>query len=348
MLGCQDFCGYYEWTFHYLRRTFGQQAVEKYWAEAIGSDSQQHYLQLGREYGLRGLSQAWEKTGQEERCDWTIMLDEEKNMLRIDMFDCPSKGFLLKNNLNADEDYCDHCIGWIGPALTQIGAEVSSHEHNHCGQCWWEMRLKNRDSQPLEVDNDIRKNPSWSHGYLHRFLCHEKQPLLENNSSTDSCELLSDWFGNADRIVVLGSEVGVDPCEVDRQPKDALIATGMRYATDQSYDVAYQAVVLEHESSSLPMVAKRYLATEPKNRPLLMYAFLPDKLLQNFVDYGLPRPIPILPLLIRSGHYVHRSNESIPSPGVFAALLAKALNKPAKLVDLKQDSDLSKENEQKS
>ena len=28
MLGCQDFCGYYDWTFHYMRRHFGQEAIE--------------------------------------------------------------------------------------------------------------------------------------------------------------------------------------------------------------------------------------------------------------------------------------------------------------------------------
>ncbi len=45
MLGCQDFCGYYDWTFHFVRRSWGQEAVRQLWAEAIGGDSQQHYAQ---------------------------------------------------------------------------------------------------------------------------------------------------------------------------------------------------------------------------------------------------------------------------------------------------------------
>ena len=169
MLGCQDFCGYYEWTFHYLRRNFGRSGLEKYWAQAVAADAQQHYIRAGKDNGLRGLYESWFKTGVDEKCDWTVTLDEDHNLLRLDMRECPSKGYLLKNNLNADEDYCDHCIGWIGPALNAIGAEVAAHEHNHCGQCWWEMRMKDKDYTPLEVIDDIRNDPRWQRGYLDRF-----------------------------------------------------------------------------------------------------------------------------------------------------------------------------------
>ncbi len=30
MIGVQDFIGYYDWTFEYLRRNFGEQAVRDY------------------------------------------------------------------------------------------------------------------------------------------------------------------------------------------------------------------------------------------------------------------------------------------------------------------------------
>ena len=54
MLGCQDFCGYYDWSFHYVRRRLGQAAVELLWREAIGGDSQQHYSDPAAEIGPAG------------------------------------------------------------------------------------------------------------------------------------------------------------------------------------------------------------------------------------------------------------------------------------------------------
>src|SRR5438128_8368535 len=104
MLGCQDFCGYYDWTFHHVRQRYGQQAVHELWAKAIGGDSQDHYLRAAQRAGLRGLYEVWTQTGKDEKCDWTFTLDEERNVLRWDMRQCPSKGFLINNNLNADED----------------------------------------------------------------------------------------------------------------------------------------------------------------------------------------------------------------------------------------------------
>ena len=42
VIGCQDFCGHYDWTFEYLRREFGEEAVRDYWEQAISVDSQRH------------------------------------------------------------------------------------------------------------------------------------------------------------------------------------------------------------------------------------------------------------------------------------------------------------------
>ena len=66
MLGCQDFCGHYEWTFHYVRRRWGQDAVRRFWAEAIGGESQQHYTQSAarvvcRVFAKHASRRAWTK-----------------------------------------------------------------------------------------------------------------------------------------------------------------------------------------------------------------------------------------------------------------------------------------------
>ena len=91
MLGCQDFCGHYEWTFHYFRSRWGQDAVRRFWAEAIGGESQQHYAEVALQAGLRGLYDQYVKTGEEEHCDWTYTLDESKNCLAATCENAPAK-----------------------------------------------------------------------------------------------------------------------------------------------------------------------------------------------------------------------------------------------------------------
>ena len=182
MLGCQDFCGYYEWTFHYLRRRWGvaSRSID-IWAEAIAGESQQHYTQSASQGGLRGLYAAvdQDRRGRGLRLDLT--LDEAKNVLRWDMRQCPSKGFLIANDLHADEDYCDHCLGWMIPLLAKLGVEVAEHEHNHCGQCWGTMRAR-PPVGILELEIDIRKS-AWNHGFLHRWEHGRPEPLLPSVST---------------------------------------------------------------------------------------------------------------------------------------------------------------------
>jgi hypothetical protein len=45
MLGCHDFCGYYDWTFAHVVQHFGNEALRDLWSNAIGADAQRHYLQ---------------------------------------------------------------------------------------------------------------------------------------------------------------------------------------------------------------------------------------------------------------------------------------------------------------
>jgi hypothetical protein len=49
------------------------------------------------------------------------------------------------------------------------GGFVVDHEHNHCGQCWWEMRHAGPpagESRPEVTSdaNDVRLRPEWNHG----------------------------------------------------------------------------------------------------------------------------------------------------------------------------------------
>jgi len=172
MIGCAEFCGYYDWTFEYLRRRFGEEAVSDYWRTAISEDSQRHARELIVGQGIAGMEEYWAQTLEEEEAGYHMHKGE--NFFRIDMFACPSLGLLLDRGRPAYHDYCDHCMGWIEPMIEEAGF-VIHHEHNHAGQCYWEMRPANDDqglSGPGEIagEQDVRALPHWPQVCHHLWL----------------------------------------------------------------------------------------------------------------------------------------------------------------------------------
>ena len=332
MLGCQDFCGYYDWTFHYIRRRWGNQALARFMSEAIGEESQSHYSKAAAD-GLRGLLQCWDKTGSDEHCDWTFTLDEQRNVLRWDMRQCPSKGFLLNNDLNADEDYCDHCMGWIVPLLDRAGVEVVAHEHNHCGQCWAEMRVRGQPYETLSGrPGDIQLDPRWQRGFVDRWRAGIKQSVEGGVSgvrdAADPCDVIIAWLSSSARAHRLGGNSDVLGSAAVRLHENA-IATGEEYASRDAEEGEPLVVVLDDrpDGRQLDAVARRFNATAAEQRPLLTCAYLPDGGAADFLAHGIPRPIPILPLLIRAGLYQHKPGSSHPTSAEFALLLASAVEK---------------------
>jgi len=169
MLGAYDFCAHYEWTFEWLRREGGHPLVRRYWEEAIGEDSQHHAAALIVGKGISGMKEYWGHTLSEEAAGYTFT--ENPGVFRIDMHECPSKGFLLRNNLQGYSDYCDHCMGWIGPVMKKAGF-IIHHEHNHCGKCWWEFRRKEDTSAAsapggISGSSDVRERPGWEGAQTH-------------------------------------------------------------------------------------------------------------------------------------------------------------------------------------
>jgi hypothetical protein len=163
MIGCYDFCGHYDWTFEWLRQQGGEPLVREYWSQAIAGDSQRHAAALIAAKGIDGMKEYWGHTLDHEAAGYAITATDK--VFRIDMHECPSKGFLLRNGLEQYHDYCDHCIGWIGPMMKDAGF-VIDHQHNHCGQCWWEMRRRDDPSAPsntgeLSGKNDVRHRDDW-------------------------------------------------------------------------------------------------------------------------------------------------------------------------------------------
>jgi hypothetical protein len=57
-------------------------------------------------------------------------------------------------------------MGWVGPMMREAGF-VIDHEHNHGGQCWWEMRRAGDASGPtapgaLSGGKDVRLRSEWN------------------------------------------------------------------------------------------------------------------------------------------------------------------------------------------
>jgi len=139
MLGCYDFCGHYDWTFDWLEKEGGKELLHRYWEEAIHGDSQDHATREILAHGIEGMEAYWGHTLEEEAPTGGFVSGVREGRYTIEMTDCPSRGFLLRNGIEFSKDYCDHCIGWIGPLMKKAGYTVH-HAHNHCGQCYWEMR----------------------------------------------------------------------------------------------------------------------------------------------------------------------------------------------------------------
>ncbi len=183
MIGCSEFCGYYDWTFEWLRRTGGEEAVRKYWLEAISRDSQTHARELIIGGGIAGMITYWGHTLAEEEAGYVCTCNQGAGdagsvdqasapdtppYYRIDMFACPSKGYNMQHGFAYYHDYCNHCMGWIKAIMDEAGF-VIHHDHNHAGACWWEIRPADDDPGPsapgeLATQADVRLRPDYATG----------------------------------------------------------------------------------------------------------------------------------------------------------------------------------------
>ncbi len=161
MIGVYDFCGHYEWTFNWMEKRYGKDYLYRYYDECIHWDAQTHAKKLILEKGFEGMQEYWGHTLVDEGAEYTTRSGDD--YFRIDMHDCPSKGFLIRNGLEQHEDYCDHCMGWIGPLMEEAGFSID-HEHNHKGQCWWVFHRKGEEkpAEALQSDeNDVKIKANW-------------------------------------------------------------------------------------------------------------------------------------------------------------------------------------------
>jgi hypothetical protein len=160
------------------------------------------------------------------------------------------------------------------------------------------------------VPCDIRKDPRWRHGFVHRWESDHRIPLLPTVSdSHDSCDVLLECF--------LGRNA-------EKHPRRIVVDN--EYNSGQQYNEEPTAVLFQSPPSDLKATAVRFLTTPQEHRPLLLHSYLPRTPFVDFVSAGLPRPLPILPLLIRKNIYSHQPGKRHPNASEFRQMLMAALN----------------------
>ncbi len=169
MLGVNDFIGYYDWTFEFIRRNYGEEALKRYWHQAIAKHAIKELYDTIEQDEVLAMIRHWAYSAIGEECDAHICFS--RDYFRYDMHSCPSLGFLIKANRHFYHDYCSHCMGWIKPMMQKAGWRVW-HEHNHRGQCWWEYRRKQDNTGPskpgeLSGEKDVRLREDWQAGEHH-------------------------------------------------------------------------------------------------------------------------------------------------------------------------------------
>jgi hypothetical protein len=173
MIGAQDFIGYFDWTFEYLRRHCGESGVTQFFEDTLAHRLNVDALLLFKEKGLQGMAEYW---GYAFGVGPKTMLTDK--FFRFEMHNCPSRGYLIETGQEAYHDFCEHCMGWIRVVTAETGFLVD-HEHNHQGQCWWEIRPvgSERDSPgppPIRGADDVRLQDGWERGDHHLWLDSKK------------------------------------------------------------------------------------------------------------------------------------------------------------------------------
>jgi len=126
MISCTDFIPAYSELFKFLEDRGGREAVQDFW-EYLSDTFLGNLKSLVEQNGLRGCWLYWRHTLNEEAADFTMELDEEERVFRIDMHRCPSKGRLLEYaHIEPYHDYCRHCDVLYRRVLEPLGYACST------------------------------------------------------------------------------------------------------------------------------------------------------------------------------------------------------------------------------
>lgn len=136
MLSCTEFVLLYSELFKFIDDKEGKDGVNKYW-EYI-SDTYVADL-LGKaveKEGLKGCWTYWNKSLNEEACDFKMTLDEDSNDFSIYMSGCPSKKLINEHGyMKPYKNYCGHCEVLYDRVLRRYGIELYDHDYSNVATC---------------------------------------------------------------------------------------------------------------------------------------------------------------------------------------------------------------------
>lgn len=126
MVSCTEFIPLYSELFKYLEKKGGKAEVIKYWEHISEKYVDPRLGEEIKKAGLKGCFNYWNKSLNEEACDFSMTYDEEKNYFEIDMKGCPSRGMLnALDYTNPYKDYCGHCDVLYSKCAKKYGIEIT-------------------------------------------------------------------------------------------------------------------------------------------------------------------------------------------------------------------------------
>ena len=136
MVSCTEFIPLYSELFKFLEKKGGKEEVLKYWNYISDKYVEPRLGEEVKKYGLKGCWTYWNKSLNEEACDFTMTYDEEKNYFEIDMKGCPSRGMINKLDYMAPyPDYCEHCAVLYSRVLKRYGIESFDCDYSKVAEC---------------------------------------------------------------------------------------------------------------------------------------------------------------------------------------------------------------------
>lgn len=136
MISCTEFIPAYSEMFKFLEARGGRAAVDDFW-NYLSDRFLGNLRDLVVANGIRGCWLYWNHTLNEEAADFTMELDEEAGVFRIEMHHCPSMGRLLElKHVEPYHDYCRHCDVLYRRILEPLGyryeIDLSTCHEAHC------------------------------------------------------------------------------------------------------------------------------------------------------------------------------------------------------------------------